>query len=1089
MNKKQPKTTMPQKRRQANRNDSTVAPPLRLIANLWEPTVLNAVSYGGIGARDVENPFNQVLVLIDPQLEFRTGDTLVLYWGDKINPASTHTIDEQFDQKNPISMWVDAPHIVRVGDGQVDVWYTFRNKIFGETQESYKTNVLVQTTTPGGVDPDAPDPSYINKKLQPPLVKPSFIDPQAIDRGVTVTIPVWENMAVNDLLRVNWGAQIIDHPRLNPTEIGKSVIVDVDRLTIANAGDSVGMKISYSIANAVGTWSKNAPPTSVAVQTSGAIFAAPLVIEAPNGILNHDALMSNDATVSIPQQASIAFDDTIHLVFDGHSNLLVPAHEESDARQGDPMKISNGVLAWVTPGIASLYYLVKDANGTTKGQSLRTTLEIIGTAFIPAAPSVTEARGKTLDPADALGGAHAIVPAWPEMRLGDSMRFYWNGIDSDGNQIVYPYLVTIGQDSPLNLPIPVTVPFSFVGGLAGGSVDVFYLLQRESSTLSSRHLSLSINANNSLPKPHIEAVVDGVLYASLAPNGANGTIPAWPKMDIGDRVDWYWAAHTADGSTQGYIIVDANVKGHDIPILIPRSVIEANAAKADFVTVHYKVTPKAAGSTAQYSEWNEFNVVQSPQIKKLLVMGARSSVGSSRNRGASQYLRALDATTRTDIEAEWCYADDTTWVPHISFKDTRPWIPLKVRLGLSTVTINPVNVCGSGNNSDFGAAAALSALGSEGRVTAWGATAAGGSAPALATNSNVVGISSTTLAFATIHADGTISAWGDPTMGGAGPDDIFDAHRIFGNDGAFVALRGQGYLSGWGGAYYGGKIPPEILALKNIVTVVPGGAAFCALTSNGQIVSWGSRRGDVGEVNQYHDIVDIRGNGASFVALRNNGKVVAWGLEAYGGSVPENIKDRDDIVELASATPQAYAVITGQRSVLAWGAEQYGGTVPLAIQQLTDIEEVTASFGAFCARRRDGTVVAWGYPDYGGNIPISFAEFNHDIIQVAATSTAFAALRRDGTVVAWGNAEAGGDTANVANQLRDIRAIYSDTQAFVAIKNGGGVVTWGQSNNGGDSSGVKSYLDEHLFYEAANSGSPLAARLRTRIFALPASIE
>ncbi|MCB4920845.1 hypothetical protein LAV78_20205 [Brucella intermedia] len=1082
MNKKQQKAPI---RRQAKDIVSTAAPPLRLIENLWEPTVDNALNYGGIGYRDVESPYGRVLVLIDSQLEFRTGDTLVLYWGDKANPASTHTIDEQFDQKNPISMWVAASHIVEVGDGQVDVWYTFRNKVFGETQESYKTNVLVQTTKPGGDDPDVIYTPYVNENLRPPSVQPSFIDPPAIDRGVRITVPAWENMAVSDVLRINWGSQIIARQPLKQTEIGNSVVVDVDRLTIANAGDNDRLMISYSITNAVSTWSKNAPPTSVAVQIGGAIFAAPLVLEAPNGILNHDALMGNDATVSIPYQASIAANDTIHLVFDGQSMSLLPGHEESDVRQGDPMKISNGVLAWVSPGSAALYYVVKDANGTTKGQSLRTPLEITGNAFVPAAPLVTEARDKTLDPADALGGAHVIVPAWPGMRLGDTMKFYWSGIDAGGDQVVYPYLATIGQDSPLNLPVAITVPFGFVGGLAGGNVDVYYLLQRENSTLSSRHLLLNITANNSLPKPDVEGVVDGVLYAGLVPNGANLTIPAWPNMDQGDRVDWYWAAPTVEGSTQGYRIVDAGAKGHDIRILIPRNVIEADAAKTDFVTVYYKVTPKATGSVSQNSERNEFNVVQSPQITKLLVVGARSSVGSASNRGSSRYLRALDATTRTDVDAEWCYADDTKWVPGVSFRDTRPWIPLKVRFGLNTVVINPVNVCGSGNNSDTGAEAALSALSSDGRVTAWGAPAAGGNVPpALATKPTVVSIGSTSLAFATIHANGTVSAWGDPSMGGAAPNVLIsDACRVVGNDGAFVVLRGQGYLSGWGEAYYGGNIPPDILDLHNIVTVVPGGAAFCALTNNGEIVSWGSRRGDVGEVSQYRDIVDVQGNGGSFVALRSNGKVVAWGLEAYGGSVPANIKDRNDIVELASATPQAHAVITVQRSVLAWGIEQYGGAVPFEISRLTDIEEVTASFGAFCARRRGGTVVAWGNPDFGGAIPVSFAELNHDIVQVAATSTAFAALRRDGSVVAWGNAEAGGDTTKVANQLKDIRAIYSDTQAFVAIKNGGGVVTWGGAGNGGDSSGVKSYLDGHLFYEAADTGSPLAARLKRRVFA------
>ncbi|MGC7527373.1 hypothetical protein ACPWSM_25595, partial [Pandoraea pneumonica] len=78
------------------------------------------------------------------------------------------------------------------------------------------------------------------------------------------------------------------------------------------------------------------------------------------------------------------------------------------------------------------------------------------------------------------------------------------------------------------------------------------------------------------------------------------------------------------------------------------------------------------------------------------------------------------------------------------------------------------------------------------------------------------------------------------------------------------------------------------------------------------------------------------------------------------------------------------------KEVVAWGSATYGGTVPADIASFTDIEETTATVGAFCARRSNGSVVAWGNAGMGAVVPADIARRN-DIVQVAATSNAFAA--------------------------------------------------------------------------------------------------
>jgi hypothetical protein len=66
----------------------------------------------------------------------------------------------------------------------------------------------------------------------------------------------------------------------------------------------------------------------------------------------------------------------------------------------------------------------------------------------------------------------------------------------------------------------------------------------------------------------------------------------------------------------------------------------------------------------------------------------------------------------------------------------------------------------------------------------------------------------------------------------------------------------------------------------------------------------------------------------------------------------------------------------------------------------------------------------------------------------------FAVLRSDGKVITWGYDKWGGDSSNVANELHNVKAIYSTNCALAALRKDGSVVTWGDELNGGDNSKV-----------------------------------
>ncbi len=126
-------------------------------------------------------------------------------------------------------------------------------------------------------------------------------------------------------------------------------------------------------------------------------------------------------------------------------------------------------------------------------------------------------------------------------------------------------------------------------------------------------------------------------------------------------------------------------------------------------------------------------------------------------------------------------------------------------------------------------------------------------------------------------------------------------------------------------------------------------------------------------INQYRqssinsnsdDKISSASNGASAMLLPN-GRVIAWGDERYGGQIPLEIAQLQDIVSI-SATRSSFAALRANRSVVAWGFKDRGGEVPSEIAELQDIVSLSATGGAFTALRTNRSVVTWGDPNWGG---------------------------------------------------------------------------------------------------------------------------
>jgi len=926
-------------------------------------------------------------------------------------------------------------------------------------------------------DPVISDPLYLFVGTLPLLAKPrvdeasdGHLNAEFAQLGAHVVIPEYDDMSSGDVIYMYWG---------DDTEAGfynDAIKVRAARETtflVPPENVAAYLDESVNIRYDVGRGDVIRPSSIFRLRIGNAVDdtkpPAPEIQEAISSILNPD-LVPNGATALVGPNDSLQSGDMVKLTWGGG----LPKGQQWEFFISDyytthpyPQHIPYDKITPFIDDVATLVYEIEQEGDWQISNVL--TVKVERSIAEVAPPYVPQAVQGGLDPRDVLPGVglSVSVPMNPHVLPGDALRLTWDCENPEGSWDSEHQL----RPDDLEQSFEFRVPFgTLILGLES-RINVSYEIVRNGNIYaSSSSLRLNIRQGN-LPAPSIRQADLDKLNPADCPAGATVLLNASGKFRNGDKITLNWT-DTDGGNTFPIKHTVADYEsGGTIDVIVPLDTVKANAPYP--LTLDYTVE-RASGTPEERSLPAVFDVVTVPGHGQLLVMGARSTNHSHSGERQPDRLYAFNNDTLKSVEAQWIYEDegDGTSALGTSFKDTRPWVPLRVRTQEDSVTINPGNISATGSVSAAQGAAFVSQL-NGGNVINWGDPNWGASETAtIMTLDDVVEVSATAGAFAVRRSTGRIAAWGNPQYGGEIPaglsSEIKDARRIIGNGTSFAVLHATGRVTVWGSANNGGIAPQTIKELTNIEEIFHAESAFAALLKTREVVAWGDpqKGGTVSEdILGIDDIVDVRGNSFAFCALRDNGHVLAWGDKDNGGQVPDRIADRSDIIELAAAGERAFAVRTKDKQVLAWGNVDFGGKVPDDIASLNDIEAVTASSTAFAALRGNGHVVAWGEPNNGGKVKDEIAEL-HDIVQIASTTGAFAALRTTGEVVVWGNETKGGDTSAVTARLKNVRAIYGNSQAFAAICADGGVVTWGVAAGGGESTQLQMLLKDGVTYQA-----------------------
>ena len=123
----------------------------------------------------------------------------------------------------------------------------------------------------------------------------------------------------------------------------------------------------------------------------------------------------------------------------------------------------------------------------------------------------------------------------------------------------------------------------------------------------------------------------------------------------------------------------------------------------------------------------------------------------------------------------------------------------------------------------------------------------------------------------------------------------------------------------------------------------PNESAFAAVTSNGSVVTWGSKstggnasiiidnylEGIYSEENVSHklnsNVISVYSNSHAFAALKSNGSVITWGDSTYGGNSTSVADSLSSNVTAVYSSGYAFAALKSDGSVVTWGDASYGG--------------------------------------------------------------------------------------------------------------------------------------------------------------------
>lgn len=537
-----------------------------------------------------------VVVAVEPWLDQRAGQRVDLFWaGEPVTSEWVTAVGQ--------TLYLQVPGEQLPGQGAASIAVFYRVHFSAnDVEDSAPARVLLKLNRPGGKDRDASQPGHQGLPVAtlPPALIEHGVDAASAAAGVPVTIAGYENLRVRDLIELRWGNQRVLHTVTRAEADDKRVVLTVNEQQILDAGDSDGLRLVYRVSDEVRNDSQDAdllpwsaPSQAFEVYASNSSLPAAYVLVNGQYVeqIELQAVADGDAWVEVvTYPADFARGQWLHLLWrgtteDGRVVDIEESRQLSRVPGAERFRIANDQLLELASGTARVSYEVGvTATDPDPRGSRRRTLSVLE---VPAwswhAPRVPAAvHGAVAVGAGALEVEIDLPRGCP---LGLVLTLVCSTNSGRQRRVVWMRSHSLSRRDLQRDALSFSLPAPLLKVLAHQRLR--FSLQIDGQEGPNMELQLE-TSQEVYAAAQVEKLRDGLLDpAELGAQGATLVIPLDPRLQLNDRVMFYWRSTEPGGSAADTSAISSLTR--PLKFDVPRNVVQASSGGT--VSLNYQVTP------------------------------------------------------------------------------------------------------------------------------------------------------------------------------------------------------------------------------------------------------------------------------------------------------------------------------------------------------------------------------------------------------------------------------------------------------------------------------------------------------------------
>lgn len=256
--------------------------------------------------------------------------------------------------------------------------------------------------------------------------------------------------------------------------------------------------------------------------------------------------LENVLTVEIASYNGIARDDVIHTYWGELEGPITFVSVDDMGPNRIKIQFPRAFLEQAGDGEASVHYTVTDLAGNLSmpSEAVPVTLRLSVITPLPN-PTLKEAVGGTLDPANTPIGVTVVIDASAHLKSGEKITINWKGPKASDNK---EKVVTVAEAGKT---LEVIFASVMVSANDGQTIELSYTVTRNSGIVQYSDTApfRVLSAQLELPAPAMDTVgADGILRPSLIPESGATVRIRYPGMTAGDLVKVRWSGATVENT-------------------------------------------------------------------------------------------------------------------------------------------------------------------------------------------------------------------------------------------------------------------------------------------------------------------------------------------------------------------------------------------------------------------------------------------------------------------------------------------------------------------------------------------------------------